>query len=98
MTDKPTGNGADKDEQRGFVFPGRFTITAVGDAAADLRARVPELLQSVDIKVLHESVRHRHSREGNYISVTVDFDCPSREAYEAAHAVLRADEAIKYTL
>lgn len=98
MTDEKAGNGADKSEQHGFVFPGRFTITAVGDAATDLKARVPELLESVGIKVLHETVRHRHSREGNYISVTVDFDCPSREKYEAAHAVLRADEAIKYTL
>ncbi|HET8554302.1 MAG TPA: DUF493 family protein [Rhodanobacteraceae bacterium] len=98
MTGKTSGNGADKGGQRGFVFPGRFTITAVGDTAGDLKARVPELLESVGIKVLHETVRHRHSREGNYISVTVDFDCPSREAYEAAHTVLRADEAIKYTL
>lgn len=98
MTDKTAGNGAGKEEQRGFVFPGRFTITAVGDAAADLKARVPELLESVGIEVLHETVRHKHSREGNYISVTVDFDCPSREQYEAAHTVLRADPAIRYTL
>lgn len=97
MSDKP-GNGADKEEQRGFTFPGNFEITAVGDTAADLKARVPQLLESVGLKVLHETVRHRHSSKGNYISVTVEFECPSREKYEAAHAVLRADEAVKYTL
>lgn len=96
MNGKP-GNGADKAE-RGFTFPGRFEITAVGEAAADLKARVPQLLESVGLKVLHETVRHRHSRQGNYLSVTVSFDCPSREKYEAAHAVLRAEDAIKYTL
>ncbi len=103
MTGQSRGNGADhgadgNEETRGFTFPGRFTITAVGDTEADLKTRVPGLLQDVGLDVLHETVRHRHSSKGNYISVTVDFDCPSREKYEAAHAVLRADPAIKYTL
>ena len=97
MSDKPD-NGVDKEEQRGFTFPGNFEITAVGDAEADLKTRVPQLLESVGVKVLHETVRHRHSREGNFISVTVSFKCPSREKYEAAHAALRADPDIKYTL
>ncbi len=92
-----SANGADA-ETRGFTFPGRFEITAVGDAAADLKARVPKLLESVGVTVLHETVRHRHSRQGNYISVKIEFECASREEYEAAHTVLRADEAIKYTL
>lgn len=91
------GNGKDQDE-RGFQFPGRFEITAVGESGAGLETRVPQLLQQAGIKVLHESVRHRHSRNGNYISVTVSFECPSREMYTAAHAVLRDDDAIKYTL
>lgn len=97
MTEGKPGNGADEG-QRGFTFPGRFEITAVGDAAVDLKARVPQLLEEVGLDVLHETVRHRHSRAGNYISVTVSFDCPTREKYEAAHAALRAESAIKYTL
>ncbi len=97
MSGRP-GNGAGREEERGFTFPGRFEITAVGDADADLETRVPGLLESAGLTVLHETVRRRHSRKGNYISVKVDFECPSREKYEAAHAVLRADEAIKYTL
>lgn len=92
------GHGSDDGQERGFTFPGRFTISAMGDVDANLKARVPELLEGVGLEVLHETVRHRHSSKGNYISVTVDFDCPSREKYEAAHAVLRADPAIKYTL
>lgn len=92
-----SGNGADHDKH-GFSFPGRFRITAMGDAEAGLRQRVPTLLEREGVNVLHESVRHRHSAKGNYISVTVEFDCPTREHYEAAHAVLRADPDIKYTL
>lgn len=97
MSRTESGNGADHGKH-GFTFPGRFQVTAVGDAAADLKARVPQLLEGVGLVVLHETVRHKHSREGNYISVTVDFDCPTREKYEAAHTVLRGDPAIKYTL
>jgi len=91
------GNGGDPDE-RGFMFPGDFEITAVGDAAADLKARVPQLLADEGFEVVEEIVRHRHSREGNYIAVTVRFHCPSRQRYEAAHAALRADPAIRQTL
>lgn len=98
MTGQTSGNGADKSEAQGFTFPGRFSMTAVGDTEAELKTHVPALLEGIGITVLHETVRHRHSSKGNYISVTVDFECPSRDKYEAAHAVLRADPAIKYTL
>jgi putative lipoic acid-binding regulatory protein len=85
-------------EGQGFQFPGEFEITAMGNASADLKARVPEILESVGLHVLHETVRHRPSREGNFLSVTVSFRCESREQYDAAHAALRADPDIRYTL
>jgi putative lipoic acid-binding regulatory protein len=47
---------------------------------------------------MEASLRERTSREGNYVSVSVVFNCPSREKYEAAHAALRADPDIRYTL
>jgi putative lipoic acid-binding regulatory protein len=40
----------------------------------------------------------RPSREGNYVSVSVSFTCPSREKYDEAHAALRADPEIRWTL
>ena len=43
-------------------------------------------------------MRIRPSREGNYVSVTTTFTCPTREKYDAAHAALRADPAIRWTL
>jgi putative lipoic acid-binding regulatory protein len=97
MTEDARSNGADADV-RGFQFPGEFEITAMGDASADLKARVPQILAGLGLEVLHETVRHKHSREGNFISVTVSFNCPSREKYEAAHTALRADPDIRYTL
>jgi len=87
-----------KQEGKGFQFPGEFEITAVGSASANLPTRVPQLLERTGLHVLHETVRHRHSGAGNFVSVTVSFRCDSREKYEAAHHALRADPDIRYTL
>ena len=84
--------------QQGFQFPGVFEITALGNAAADLAARVPALLAGIGLPVLDGSLRTRPSREGNYLSVTVSFTCADRAQYDAAHAVLRADPDIRWTL
>ncbi|MGN6705844.1 MAG: YbeD family protein [Rhodanobacter sp.] len=87
-----------KQQGQGFQFPGEFEITAVGSASADLPRRVPQLLERAGLHVLHETVRHRHSGAGNFVSVTVTFRCDNREQYEAAHHALRADAEIRYTL
>lgn len=87
-----------KRQGRGFQFPGEFEITAVGSASADLPRHVPQLLERAGLHVLHETVRHRHSGAGNFVSVTVTFRCDNREQYEAAHHALRADADIRYTL
>lgn len=84
--------------QQGFQFPGVFEITALGNSAVDLAARVPALLTGIGLNVLDGSLRTRPSREGNYLSVTVSFTCPDRERYDAAHEVLRADPDIRWTL
>ncbi|MGY3041759.1 putative lipoic acid-binding regulatory protein [Rhodanobacter sp. TND4EL1] len=86
-----------KQEGKGFEFPGEFEITAVGNSSANLPSHVPQLLERAGLHVLHESVRHRHSGAGNYVSVTVSFRCESREQYEAAHHALRSDPDIRYT-
>lgn len=87
-----------KSEGQGFQFPGSFEITAMGNANANLRDRVQGILSDLGLSVLEASVRERASREGNYVSVSVVFNCPSRDKYDAAHAALRADPDIRYTL
>ena len=87
-----------RQDGKGFQFPGEFEITAVGNASAGLPTRVPQLLERAGLHVLHETVKHRHSGGGNYVSVTVSFRCTDREQYDSAHAVLRADPDIRYTM
>ncbi len=86
------------DPAQGFQFPGTFEIAAMGNAGADLEARVPALLEGQGLTVVPDSMRCRASREGHFVSVHVRFECPSRELYQAAHAVLRAEDDIRYTL
>lgn len=87
-----------KRDGKGFQFPGEFEITAMGNAGADLPVHVPRLLEGAGLHVLHETVRYKQSANGNYVSVTVVFRAQSREQYDAAHAALRADPEIRYTL
>ena len=87
-----------KKDGKGFQFPGEFEITAMGSAGADLPAHVPRLLEGHGLHVLHETVRYKQSAGGNYVSVTVSFRAQTREEYDAAHTVLRADPDIRYTL
>jgi len=83
---------------QGFQFPGVFEITAMGSATCDLEQKVPRLIEGIGLAVLAGSVRVRPSREGNYVSVALSFTCPSREKYDAAHAALRADPDVRWTL
>jgi len=82
----------------GFQFPGVFEITAMGPASAGLEERVPEILESIGIVVLRETVAARNSTGGRFVSIRLSFHANDRQHYESAHAVLRADPAIKWTL
>lgn len=84
--------------QQGFQFPGAFEITAMGNAAAGLEQLVPQIIEGLGLAVLSGSLRTRASSEGRYVSVSITFTCPSREKYEAAHAALRANPDIRWTL
>ncbi|MBX3687852.1 DUF493 family protein [Dokdonella sp.] len=84
--------------QQGFQFPGVFEITALGSARAELENEVLRIIGDAGLSVLAEAVRVRPSREGNYVSVTASFMCPTREKYDEVHAALRAHPDIRWTL
>lgn len=94
----PVDPGQTQAAGKGFQFPGQFEITAVGKASADLPTQVPLLLERAGVPVTRETVRHRLSAAGNFVSVTADIRCVDRAQYEAAHAALREHPDIRYTL
>jgi putative lipoic acid-binding regulatory protein len=82
----------------GFQFPGLFEITAMGPAGAGLEERIPEVLEAIGIPVLRETVATRNSSGGRFVSIRVSIHAEDRQRYEAAHAALRAEPGIKWTL
>ena len=82
----------------GFQFPGVFEITAMGPAGVGLEERIPELLEAIGITVLRETVAARKSSGGKFVSIRLSFHAEDRERYEAAHAALRTEPSIKWTL
>lgn len=94
-------NGAmneSSDAARGFEFPGRFEISAMGAAEGGLERLVPDTLVAAGLSVVRESVRVRASSAGRYVSVQVGFQADSREQFDAAHAALRALPEVKWTI
>ncbi len=92
MTNRP-----DHPDQ-GFQFPGVFEITAMGPAGVGLEERIPEVLEAVGIVVLRETVAARNSSGGNFVSIRLSFHAEDRDRYEAAHAALRSEPNIKWTM
>lgn len=84
--------------EHGFQFPGLFEITAMGPAGAGLEERIPEVLEAIGIPVLRETVATRNSSGGRFVSIRLSIHAEDRERYEAAHAALRAEPGIKWTL
>lgn len=87
-----------KDDARGFQFPGVFEISIMGAADAELHQVLVQTLQDLGLTLYRDSMRERPSTKGNYISVTIAFEAHSREDYDAAHGALRAHPAVKWTL
>jgi uncharacterized protein len=82
----------------GFQFPGVFEITAMGPAGHGLEERVPQVLEAAGIPVLRETVAARNSSGGKFVSIRISIEAQDRQRYEAAHAALRAEPDIKWTL
>ncbi len=83
---------------QGFQFPGEFEITVLGRADAGLEDALRGALAGLGLALVEGSLRAKPSSAGNYVSVSATFHCPDRERYEAVHAALRANPAVRWTL
>jgi putative lipoic acid-binding regulatory protein len=82
----------------GFQFPGDFEISAMGAADAGLEVAVPRALEAAGLNVIPGSLSLKPSSAGRYVSVRVQFHAGSRGDHDRAHQVLRALDAVKWTL
>lgn len=83
---------------QGFQFPGDFEITVLGRADAGLEDALREVLARLGLPIVDDSLRSRPSSAGNYVSISVTFSSPDRASYDAVHAALRANPAVRWTI
>ena len=95
---KDTDSSQAGDAAKGFIFPCQVEITVIGESGIDLKHLVSQRLEDLGVRVRHETMRYRSSREGHFISMTFSFDCDTRQQYTEAHAALRAAPGIRFTL
>lgn len=91
-------SGTDDTEEKGFQFPGRFELTVMGDADADLMAVLAEEMRAAGVVQVPCELREKLSSGGRFRSVTAAFECASREKLEALHGALKVHPAVKWTL
>ncbi len=94
-------NMADTDptgEEKGFQFPGRFELTVMGDADADLLALIVAAMNAAGVSLVPCDPSEKVSSGGRFRSVTASFECASREHLETLHGTLKAHPAVKWTL
>jgi putative lipoic acid-binding regulatory protein len=82
------------DEESPFEFPTRFPIKAMGRHAPGFRERVIGLVAAHADFDTDADVRIQRSRNGNFISVTIDFTATSKEQLDAVYRALHDDADI----
>ena len=85
-------------DDKGFQFPGRFELTVMGDADADLLAVIANEMGAAGVTQVPCELREKLSSGGRFRSVTAVFECASRDRLEALHGALKAHPAVKWTL
>lgn len=93
-----TMSASDDAEDKGFQFPGRFELTVMGDAEADLLAVIAAEMSAAGVVQVPCELREKLSSGARFRSVTAAFECASRDQLEALHGALKAHPAVKWTL
>ena len=85
-------------DQSPLEFPCKFPIKAMGKAADDFDALVVSIVRRHAPDFMDTTVKTRHSRGGQYLSVTVTITAQSREQLDNIYMDLTADERILMAL
>ncbi len=85
-------------EPKGLTFPCQFPIKAIGKARSDLDAIVFGLVRHHVPDLGEGAIRSRHSRDGNYTSITVTIQATSQEQLDAIYISLSGSEHLTMVL
>lgn len=91
------GDGRGDADERGFQFPCRLPIKAIGRSSELLREQVLGTIRK-HAQIDENLVRARASGDGNFQSITVTVDLQSRRQMEDIYRELAACEDVLWTL
>jgi len=92
MTDSP---GNDKSP---LSFPCRFPIKIMGRADSAFRRAVLDVLSLHAPEIDEGDLSYRDSRDGNFLSITVEIEATSREQLDGLYQALNDSDDVLMTL
>ncbi len=93
MTDIPQSDG-----NKLLEFPCSFPIKAMGNAGADFRETVIEIVARHAGLINDDAIRSMPSRNGKFISITVTIDATSQDQLDAIYQDLSAHHNVIVSL
>lgn len=82
------------DEPEGFEFPCDYEIKAMGIDDGSFHEVVIEIIRKNNANFREDSLRHRASRGGKYVSVSIVIEATSREQLDAIYDDLTAHDKV----
>lgn len=82
------------DDPQGFEFPCDYEIKAMGLDDGSFHEVVIEIISRHCDSVRHETLRHRSSRGGKYVSVSLVIEATSRAQLDAIYDDLTAHDKV----
>lgn len=82
------------EEATGFAFPCEYAVKAMGLAEPGFDELVVELIRRHCPDIREGAISSRESRNGKYVSVTVNIIAESHRQLEAIYAELTANEKV----
>ncbi len=81
-----------------MAFPCEFPIKAMGKAEDDFDALIVELIRRHSPDLMEGAVKSKHSKGGQYMSVTVTIQAQSREQLDNIYMELTAEKRVLVAL
>lgn len=89
------------DEDINLELPNPYSLRVIGHAREDFEQIVHGILHKHGTQITpgkENMIARRHSRKGNYVSITIQFTIESRSQLEAIYTDLRDSEHILMVL
>ena len=79
-------------------FPCDFSIKAIGEAVPDLSQTIFDIVSQYASDIQPDDITFRHSKNKNYISLTITIHATSQAQLDQIYRKLTAHDCIKYVL